>query len=664
MKLTINELRQLLNNQDSSNGDVSFYGVVSAVNSTNGVVKSYDVTVGDSVIEARKLAGAELGDIVLCTTLNNGITVVTGRLDGDKDAADAKEYAETVAGDLSDLSDEVDLQAQSIQDVTELAEATNQYFFHDNSGAHVTTEESDGDANYNSVWNSNGLFFRYITNILLSITTTAITMFTNAGNKLMQLSTTALQFFDGDSDYAIATFSGEGQTFNNDYGEEIFKIGKTAYREYSTAPPTGGKVNFFLYNNESPWEIVLPWDFYTTTNSVVITYFSDSDDVTPATTTFTVDWPARKITFPTETCTALQDVSVDRIKVSYDAAGRFPYYTIGSDSEESRGSYSFISGENCSASGATSHAEGESTKALGSNSHSEGFQTIASGRGAHAEGRGTSAEGSESHTEGCGTSAEGIYSHAEGMNSEVLARASHAEGVETSAKGEGSHTEGFRTSTGVNAIYSHAAGIATDATRTAQQVMGMFNVKDTSSDVRIITYDDGTTGRWYAGQYPLIVGNGTSDSNRSNALALSWNGELTLANHSSSIGSLQTASGDNKTIHYYSGSNDTWTNVPDVSLYLDPGSWIVSYSVSVDLNASGKYVNARLYKYQYGDSSTNTLGYNSSRVELHSGSTANLVLQGCIPLTLSEKSTMRVQTYQNAASGITGDVTLRAMRIA
>ena len=95
MKYTLNELGKILKSDNNNSGDYSFYGVVSStITDEDDKVIGYNVTVGDSTIETRKLAGADVGDVVLCTTLSNGITVISGTLDGDKDAVHAGELAE------------------------------------------------------------------------------------------------------------------------------------------------------------------------------------------------------------------------------------------------------------------------------------------------------------------------------------------------------------------------------------------------------------------------------------------------------------------------------------------------------------------------------------------------------------------------------------------
>lgn len=79
--------------------------------------------------------------------------------------------------------------------------------------------------------------------------------------------------------------------------------------------------------------------------------------------------------------------------------------------------------------------------------------------------------------------------------------ASHAEGNGTYASGACSHAEGNSTKASSN--YQHA--------------QGKFNVEDTN------------------GKYAFIIGNGTDDSNRSNAIAIDWNGLIYLNNSDTGI---------------------------------------------------------------------------------------------------------------------------------
>lgn len=142
--------------------------------------------------------------------------------------------------------------------------------------------------------------------------------------------------------------------------------------------------------------------------------------------------------------------------------------------------------------------------------------------GSHAEGKGTSATGTCSHTEGFGTivsAAMGgpnpIAGHAEGDRSEAHGYGSHAEGVRTVANDYASHAEGCETE--ANTQYSHAEGLGTIAGSQHQHVQGKYNVEDISH------------------KYAFIIGNGTSKSARSNAIAIDWVGNIYIGNATTGI---------------------------------------------------------------------------------------------------------------------------------
>lgn len=186
------------------------------------------------------------------------------------------------------------------------------------------------------------------------------------------------------------------------------------------------------------------------------------------------------------------------------------------------GEYSHAVGYNTTASGQYSHAEGIRTEASGLVSHAEGNGTTARGTVSHAEGFETRAYGQYSHAEGCRTGTEagsaatiggahsGFASHAEGYGSIANGPVSHAEGNGTTASGDSSHAEGCGSI--ASGYASHAEGIGTTAQRRSQHTQGEYNILDT----------EGTTGA--KGKYAHIVGNGTSDTTRSNAHTLDWNG--------------------------------------------------------------------------------------------------------------------------------------------
>jgi hypothetical protein len=104
----------------------------------------------------------------------------------------------------------------------------------------------------------------------------------------------------------------------------------------------------------------------------------------------------------------------------------------------------------------------------------------------------------------------GAYSHTSGYNNTASGQNSHAEGYYTMASGQNSHAEGYATM--ALGKISHAEGDHTTAQGKSQHVQGEYNILDT----------EGTTAT--RGEYAHIVGNGTSDSNRSNAHTIDWDG--------------------------------------------------------------------------------------------------------------------------------------------
>ena len=108
----------------------------------------------------------------------------------------------------------------------------------------------------------------------------------------------------------------------------------------------------------------------------------------------------------------------------------------------------------------------------------------------------------------------GTASHAEGSGTLAIGANSHAEGTNTIAKGISSHAEGAETV--ANGIFTHAEGCGTQAEGSYSHVQGKYNEIDMEN------------------KYAHIVGNGTSDDNRSNAHAVDWEGNAWYAGSISS----------------------------------------------------------------------------------------------------------------------------------
>lgn len=199
-----------------------------------------------------------------------------------------------------------------------------------------------------------------------------------------------------------------------------------------------------------------------------------------------------------------------------------PYYTLGARKSESTvGAFSMAEGVAAEASGTNSHAEGWSCIASAFTSHAEGSGCTASGNYSHAEGEYSKASNDCSHAEGLGCTASGTNSHAEGEYCKAIGIDSHSEGNRCIASAVGSHVEGYSCvasgnyshAEGHNCVasgnYSHAGGDGTVAASSYQVAIGKYNIEDTSFI------------------YSFIIGNGSGDDARSNALTVDWGGNIT-----------------------------------------------------------------------------------------------------------------------------------------
>lgn len=190
-----------------------------------------------------------------------------------------------------------------------------------------------------------------------------------------------------------------------------------------------------------------------------------------------------------------------------------------------------------------------STYTIGENAVAEGYSTAASGDASHAEGEFTTASEANAHAEGYYTTASNYGSHAEGEYTTAGGESSHAEGYHTTASGDYSHATGWYTT--ASGYTSHAEGYQTTANHKSQHVFGEYNVLDTS------TYP--STAR---GTYVEIVGKGTSNSARSNARTLDWNGNETLAGKLT-LGAAPTANMDAATKQYVDNAMTVVTFTPN-----------------------------------------------------------------------------------------------------
>lgn len=165
---------------------------------------------------------------------------------------------------------------------------------------------------------------------------------------------------------------------------------------------------------------------------------------------------------------------------------------------------SYSGDEQSIATGECARASGGGTLATGSWSDASGYATTASGNASNARGYATVASGHFSTAEGTRTTASRNNAHAEGDTTEASGNSSHSEGYKTKATINMAHAEGAYSE--ANGLYSHAEGYNTRANSSYQHVEGKWNVAD--GDAKYLT----------------IVGNGTSEEDRSNAYTLDKDG--------------------------------------------------------------------------------------------------------------------------------------------
>ena len=148
--------------------------------------------------------------------------------------------------------------------------------------------------------------------------------------------------------------------------------------------------------------------------------------------------------------------------------------------------------------------------------HAEGHKTIAYGEASHAEGSSTVTGGDSSHAEGANTIASGIYSHAEGVNTIASGACSHAQGAICKSSGEYSHAEGFRTI--ASGVGSHAEGAVCESSGEFSHVEGAGTIASGNYSHAQGSYNIPSPN------YLDVVGNGKSDTEKSNAYTLDYEG--------------------------------------------------------------------------------------------------------------------------------------------
>ena len=210
------------------------------------------------------------------------------------------------------------------------------------------------------------------------------------------------------------------------------------------------------------------------------------------------------------------------------AAFRAGYVSADQWDKVNIGNYSFSAGFNSKASGYNSISIGNNTNATGIIATALGNQSIASGNVSTATGDYTSATGDYATAMGQGTTATGYASvsigHtnlASGIFALAFGKSTKASGESSTAMGESTKAIGIRTtamglSSTASGHISTALGYATIAKGHSSTVLGIFNDSILLADELSIS----TTSPIF------IIGNGDSNTARTNALVVLKNGNM------------------------------------------------------------------------------------------------------------------------------------------
>ena len=176
-----------------------------------------------------------------------------------------------------------------------------------------------------------------------------------------------------------------------------------------------------------------------------------------------------------------------------------------------------IQSSNSIASGLKSFAGGNGTEASGNSSTAMGYYTTAMGLNTTAIGAGTTASGDASTAIGINTFASGDYSTAIGMWTRASGLHSTAMGYQTEASGNWSAAMVYNTT--ASGDISTAMGGYTQAKDYASTTIGHYNKIDETPN----------PSEFSLLNTAFVIGNGTDDDNRSNAVEVLFDGTTTIA---------------------------------------------------------------------------------------------------------------------------------------
>lgn len=278
----------------------------------------------------------------------------------------------------------------------DIAEATNQHFWTDGNGVHVSSQSKNATAERNTLWNSLGMLFRKGSNVLLGILTgenpsVAIydgqgnndsnvvarfgsdVVLGNVGKSQISLSSDSIRGKGEEGKYFFS-FEGGGTNIKTWYKQEIYN------GESAGFPTVDGELSYTVpRQNFTRIQINFNYRMYGFFHGDTINFTVGTEE------TKTVQIESLIFSAHYDGIATISDVKVNsvaddfelRVLVRYYVDGSAPTFSMGESS--ATGGYAIADGCDTTASGNYSQAHGLNTTAAGTCSLAGGYDTNVSG---------------------------------------------------------------------------------------------------------------------------------------------------------------------------------------------------------------------------------------------------------------------------------------------
>lgn len=310
-------------------------------------------------------------------------------------AEEAQYMAAEAVSEAVRAASEAERAIAAADEAAAVAQATDQHFFADGSGIHVTENENDASTGHNILINSLGLLLRKAVNNLVSITQSAIAFYDGLGNSASNI---------------VAQFGSSGATI----GMTGAAHQEMDYRTWRMVDRNNGTYAYVSDLRDASGLATVVETFNTTTypytfslylypSSVVSVKLGESTREHEV-SGWSADLANAKVTIPSSSYDSGYNFG-DILTITYKAgSSAAKAYTFGlRDDNGSVGVMSFATGRDTVASGAVSRADGYNTSAEGRYSHAYGSSSKAAGWASQASGYQTEAWGRCSSAFGEGT---------------------------------------------------------------------------------------------------------------------------------------------------------------------------------------------------------------------------------------------------------------------